>query len=393
MTGNGGNKILSDSLEDAFGTDACLSFSNCSHFASTSSSSKTKKIFPGFAPGRKYSRYRGPYLDQLTFESLKAEPRKWGEFFGFEWRRSGARRKSTKETTNDGDDDDSDKPSSSLPSSSSGPSSPPSYTLPTSVLALRERSEENIVAFLPNYLRALAALVVSLAAFGGRPLSLVGLACLACFAFAHARGLLGGPSIAETIAKQQQLVLEQQQRAAALTAGQVPPPPPVSPSRTTAAEGVLTTPARAAATILAYGVAAYTRAFAPLTRGIALGMVLTALHACLRVAATERAAWSSASEQARKSSYLVAGVPFRDVTLGASEGRGGASGGAASASAASAQLNHRKQEAEDPRRCLRELAAAARALASAASIGAKAGAAAAVDAAVAKVKALRQQLR
>ena len=78
-----------------------------------------------------------------------------------------------------------------------------------SMLALRERAEENLVAFLPNYLRALAALVVLLAALGGRPLSLVGLACLAAFAVANARGLFGGPSVAETIArKQQQLTAE-----------------------------------------------------------------------------------------------------------------------------------------------------------------------------------------
>jgi hypothetical protein len=232
-----------------------------------------------------------------------------------------------------------------------------------SMLALRERAEENLVAFLPNYLRALAALVVLLAALGGRPLSLVGLACLAAFAVANARGLFGGPSVAETIArKQQQLMLEQQQQQQR-AAGQAPP-------------------ARAAATVFVYGVAAYTRAFAPLTKGIALVILLAAFHACLRVAATERAAWTaaaSAERQRKVPSYAAAGVPFRDAAFGAPRAE------------ASAQRDEKDQE--DPRRCLRELEAAARALASAAAIGAKAGAAAGVDAAVAKAKALRQQLR
>lgn len=232
-----------------------------------------------------------------------------------------------------------------------------------SMLALRERAEENLVAFLPNYLRALAALVVLLAALGGRPLSLVGLACLAAFAVANARGLFGGPSVAETIArKQQQLMLEQQQQQQR-AAGQAPP-------------------ARAAATVFVYGVAAYTRAFAPLTKGIALVIFLAAFHACLRVAATERAAWTaaaSAERQRKVPSYAAAGVPFRDAAFGAPRAE------------ASAQRDEKDQE--DPRRCLRELEAAARALASAAAIGAKAGAAAGVDAAVAKAKALRQQLR
>ena len=234
-----------------------------------------------------------------------------------------------------------------------------------SMLALRERAEENLVAFLPNYLRALAALVVLLAALGGRPLSLVGLACLAAFAVANARGLFGGPSVAETIArKQQQLMLEQQQQQQQQrAAGQAPP-------------------ARAAATVFVYGVAAYTRAFAPLTKGIALVIFLAAFHACLRVAATERAAWTaaaSAERQRKVPSYAAAGVPFRDAAFGAPRAE------------ASAQRDEKDQE--DPRRCLRELEAAARALASAAAIGAKAGAAAGVDAAVAKAKALRQQLR
>ena len=141
-------------------------------------------------------------------------------------------------------------------------------------------------------------------------------------------------------------------------------------------------PARAAATVFVYGVAAYTRAFAPLTKGIALVILLAAFHACLRVAATERAAWTaaaSAERQRKVPSYAAAGVPFRDAAFGAPRAE------------ASAQRDEKDQE--DPRRCLRELEAAARALASAAAIGAKAGAAAGVDAAVAKAKALRQQLR
>ena len=251
-----------------------------------------------------------------------------------------------------------------------------------SMLALRERAEENLVAFLPNYLRALAALVVLLAALGGRPLSLVGLACLAAFAVANARGLFGGPSVAETIArKQQQLMLEQQQQQQR-AAGHAPPPPAPPRAAAAAAGEEQAPPARAAATVFVYGVAAYTRAFAPLTKGIALVILLAAFHACLRVAATERAAWTAAASAERQRnvpSYAAAGVPFRDAAFGAPRAE------------ASAQRDEKDQE--DPRRCLRELEAAARALASAAAIGAKAGAAAGVDAAVAKAKALRQQLR
>jgi len=303
-------------------------------------------------------------------------PKKWGEFFGVGGRAAAAvaaTRKGKKKS-----DDDSAPSSSPQPPPPPPPPPPPSYTLPISVLALRERAEENIVAFLPNYLRALALLVLLLAALGGKPLSLVGLACLAAFAVANARGLLGGPSMAETLARQQQLMLEQQQRAAAIAAGQPAPPPSASQQRRGAEEP--TPPVRAAATIFVYGVAAYTRAFAPLTRGIALSLALTALHASLRVAATERASWASAlSEQGRRESsktYLLAGVPFRDVFFGSS----------------AAPRGSQKRE-EDPRRCLREVTAAARALTAAAVIGVKAGAAAAVDAGVAKLKALRQQLR
>ena len=169
------------------------------------------------------------------------------------------------------------------------------------MLSLRERAEENVVAFLPNYLRALAALVVALAALGGRPLSLVGLACLAGFAVANARGMLGGPTVAETIArKQRQLISEQQQRAtaAAAAAGGGQAPQAALPSLAAAPPEEPTPPARAAATVFVYGVAAYTRAFSPLTRGIALGVALAALHASLRVAATERAAWANASAAA-----------------------------------------------------------------------------------------------
>ena len=368
-----GSKGLRASLE---GTIQCRCF--FPSLSLTLTSPLNKKKLEGFAPGRKYARYRGPYLDQLTLESLKAEPKEWSEFFGVGGRRSGAARSwrnTKKEKTDDGGNSDSDNKPSSSSSSSSSSAPPPSWTLPTSVLALRERAEENLVAFLPNYLRSLAAIVVSLAALGGRPLSLVGLACLACFAFANARGMFGGPSVSETLARQQRLMLEQQQRAAAVAAGQAGP----SGAPATPPEEQQTPPARAAATVFVYGVAAYTRAFAPLTRGIALGIALMALHACLRVAATERAAWGVASDRQRKSSYAVAGVPLRDVFFAAPK-RTGAS-------------HKEQQQYDDPRRCLRELAAAVRALASAAAIGAKAGTAAAVDAGVAKVKALRQQLR
>ena len=386
------------------------------------------KTPPGFAPGRKYTRYRGPYLDQLSLESLKAEPRKWGEFFGVvgggRWRWSRRSRRSSSSSSSsegrgakrgksDQKPDDSSVPSSSSSSTStssspeSSPNLPPSYTLPASVLALRERAEENVVSFLPNYLWVTAALVVALAALGGRPLSLVGLALLGAFAFANAKGMLGGPSVSEALARQQQLLLEQRQRAAAVAAGQAPPPPPVissSPSTSSAAAEEQTPPARAAATVFVYGVAAYTRAFAPLTRGIALGIAFTALHACLRVAATEGEAWTrgfsavSSEQQRRTFSYVVAGVPFRDVLFGGGRRRRARAGGAAAAAASAHQRNSDKSQRqegidEDPRRCLRELAAAARALASAAAIGARAAAAAALDAGIAKVKTLRQQLR
>jgi hypothetical protein len=66
-------------------------------------------------------RYKGPYLSEVTVDDLKQEPRPWSVFF------ANGERGRLKDA----------------------------YSLPRCVAALQNRAEENLVFYLPNYLRLL----------------------------------------------------------------------------------------------------------------------------------------------------------------------------------------------------------------------------------------------
>jgi hypothetical protein len=141
---------------------------------------------------RRYQRFRGPFVEQATLDDLRAAPRPWTQFWG---------------------------------SADAGGGLGGAYNVPASADALAERVDENLAAFLPNYLRLAAALV--LAAFYLRPRALLGAAALGAAAW------LGGGR-----------ALEAQQReagaaAAAARAGR--PAPAREPTGALAALGMLAT--------------------------------------------------------------------------------------------------------------------------------------------------------
>ena len=74
----------------------------------------------GFAPGRRYARYRGPYLEHLTVGDVRAPPRPWAEWAG----------------------------KARGPALPGKPPPPRAWGAPESVDALRERGEENFVHYL-----------------------------------------------------------------------------------------------------------------------------------------------------------------------------------------------------------------------------------------------------
>lgn len=210
-------------------------------------------------------------------------------------------------------------------------------SLPSKVDALKERAEENVVAYASNYARVVLAAIV-LCALAWRPSSLVGLAGLALIAHASNAGWLGeGPSFAALAAAAAPAVDPNAPPAPA-----VPPPPPL----------------RVFATLAAYALAAYTHAFVPVTRGGWWGVAVCAAHAALRAAPGELRAAASARSGA---------VPTAHSMLEVVRGRS----------------NH---PSGDPRRLVRELAAGAAALGRAAWLAARAGAAAGLDWGIVRLK-------
>jgi hypothetical protein len=293
----------------------------------------------GFAPGRRYARYKGPYLETLRTADLKRSLRIWSEFFG----RSGGSAAPTSSQAGGGPATAGKAPFSLTP-----------WSCPESMNAARERGEENLVYFLvsvagmsdaiqpgratkkvgflstaftvslslhptqPNYLRCALAIIVLLAFFT-RPLALIGLAGMVGAAAANLLGLFGPPAVPPRT-----------------PGGPAPPPPPP--------------PMRALVNLAAYILAAYTRSPGVAFRGGALAVSLIGLHASLLAAPSERAL---AARTGRPP-----GVRLRSVLTGRPSPT---------------------DPTSDPRRAVRELAAGMGALARAAAAGGKVAAGEGMD--------------
>lgn len=232
-----------------------------------------------------------------------------------------------------------------------GDSALPLASLPACVDALRERVEENVVAYVANYVRIVLVVIV-VAALAFRPASLVGLAALAALAVASDLGYLGP---VPTLASLHATVVEAQPANSGASDGgsSVGPLPPSLGGPTP----LTTPPMRAIATLVAYLIAMLTRAFVPMSRGVWWGGLACALHAALRAAPTE------ATAAARNGGRLTAAHTLPAVATGVSTSPG------------------------DPRRLLRELGRGCASLVRAAALAVGAGATAGVDAVKVRVKA------
>lgn len=232
-----------------------------------------------------------------------------------------------------------------------GDSALPLASLPACVDALRERVEENVVAYVANYTRIVLVVIV-VAALAFRPASLVGLAALAALAVASDLGYLGPvPTLASLHAT---VVEAQPANSGASDGGSTVGPLPPSLGGPTP---LTTPPTRAIATLVAYVIAMLTRAFVPMSRGVWWGGLACALHAALRAAPTE------ATAAARNGGRLTAAHTLPAVATGVSTSPG------------------------DPRRLLRELGRGCASLVRAAALAVGAGATAGVDAVKVRVKA------
>ena len=126
---------------------------------------------------KRYRRFRGPYVEQLTLEDLNKQPRSWKAFVGME--------------ENDGD-------------GRRGMERKHGYSVPANLDLLSERMEENLVYYCPNYIRA--AVVILLLTLYLRPVAVLGAISLALSTYL---------SISAAMRRQQMLA-----RASASTASQ-----------------------------------------------------------------------------------------------------------------------------------------------------------------------------
>ncbi|PSC73348.1 Drug Metabolite transporter superfamily [Micractinium conductrix] len=194
------------------------------------------------ATGRRaFQRYRGPFIDQLSIEDLKAAPKSWALF----WR--GGERASAADA----------------------------YSLPASLAVLHERTEENFVSFLPNYLRLAGA--VLLATFYLRP-----------------KALLGAAAVAVSMYRSLGLALRRQQaEAAAGAAGSEGRgrQPPLAQQRAQQQQQQRTDPnesaVTAATTVVTWLLVAYTRCLPMLLLGATASLVAVLVHCALRRAPSE----------------------------------------------------------------------------------------------------------
>ncbi|KAL4419286.1 hypothetical protein ABPG77_008336 [Micractinium sp. CCAP 211/92] len=185
---------------------------------------------------RAFTRYRGPFIEQLTLEDMKQAPKSWAVF----WRgseRAGAAAEA--------------------------------YSLPASLAVLHERTEENFATFLPNYLRLAAA--VMLATFYLRPKALLGAAAVALSMYRSVGALL-----------QRQ---RREQQAAAVAAAMRAPNgtraaarPPADPNE----QGV-----NALVAVSTWVLVAYTRCMPMLLLGAWGALVAVLAHCALRRAPSE----------------------------------------------------------------------------------------------------------
>ncbi|KAI3432223.1 hypothetical protein D9Q98_003785 [Chlorella vulgaris] len=193
---------------------------------------------------RCYQRYRGPFIEQLGVDELQQAPKNWDVF----WKGS-------------------DKGQLAA-----------AYNLPASIAVLRERIEENLVTFLPNYLRVAAG--VLLATFYLRP-----------------RALLGAAAVLYSMYRSAAIAYRRQQQEAAAAAAAANRGVPARQTRTVAAaaaagegeaaadpnEQVVT----AALTVVTWLLVAYTRCLPILLLGCAASLVAVLLHCALRRSPSE----------------------------------------------------------------------------------------------------------
>ncbi|PRW61143.1 Prenylated rab acceptor PRA1 isoform A [Chlorella sorokiniana] len=190
---------------------------------------------------RRFQRYRGPFIEQLAVEDLKADPKPWAVF----WRGSESGRWAA------------------------------AYNLPASLDVLHERTEENFVSFLPNYLRLAAA--VLLATFYLRPQALLGAAALAVSMYRSISRALEGQAADAAAAQGGPRGRGGGNRGTAALAG--------------AAGGAAADPNEqlitAGLTVVTWVLVAYTRCMPILILGMAASLVAVLVHCGLRRAPSE----------------------------------------------------------------------------------------------------------
>ncbi|KAL4424091.1 hypothetical protein ABPG75_001392 [Micractinium tetrahymenae] len=184
---------------------------------------------------RAFTRYRGPFIEQLGLEDLKQAPKSWAVF----WK--GSERGAAADA----------------------------YNLPASIAVLHERTEESFVTFLPNYLRLAGA--VLLATFYLRPKALLGAAAVAYSMYRTVGAAL----------ERQRQELQQQQAAAAgggANGSRAAARPPANPNEQAV---------NALLAVVTWLLVAYTRCLPMLLLGAAASLAAVLAHCALRRAPSE----------------------------------------------------------------------------------------------------------
>ncbi|KAG7674060.1 hypothetical protein NADE_004252 [Nannochloris sp. 'desiccata'] len=193
---------------------------------------------------RRYQRYKGPFLEQLSVDDLKNDPRPWSQFSGI--------------------------PSITAPAGGGGGggggiirSSLQGYTFPASLDLLCERIEENAAFYCTNYLRCLLFILVLTLYL--RPIA-----------------VLGALVLAVTISFNINTAIEQQRRRLGVGAqGEA------AAAANAAAPTTLQSPLGAVLAISTWIAVVYTRCMPIILLGVSIGLVICLLHASLRTSPSE----------------------------------------------------------------------------------------------------------
>lgn len=194
---------------------------------------------------RKYQRFKGPFIEHLTVDDMKKNPKPWNQF-----------------TINGENGRLQD-----------------AYNVPATLDILAERFEENIATYLPNYLRL--ALLVIMLTFYLRPIALFGAISLAASMYLN---------LTRVLQEQQNAALEQAHRNAGRSGG------PTFASSAAVGSGFSFSqnhqdPTQQLGalflTLITWFLVAYTRCLPIVILALALAGLTVSMHAALRRAPSE----------------------------------------------------------------------------------------------------------